>query len=354
MVRKKKSRELYLSESGQKNILGLAIIKLRETLQYAVSYWHSASISLHSRGITVHLHIHPYGMYKGVNNRGAVVMLWATSAIWGFAFVAQRAGMEFIGPFTFNGIRFLLGSASLLPIIYYQKRKQKASSVSSKNILKGSILAGLVLFAGASLQQAGMVYTEAGKAGFITGFYVILVPVIGLFIGQHITKLLWTGAFIALAGLYLLTINGPFVLQKGDLLILISSLFWAMHVQLINKLVDTHAALPLSALQFAVCGILSLATGFAIETITTESIFKAAIPLLYGGLMSVGIAYTLQVVAQKHVHPVFATIILSFETVFAVIGGYLLLNEMLSLRNLAGCLLMLAGIVIVQVWGSKS
>ncbi len=292
-------------------------------------------------------------MQKGVYNRSAIIMLWITSAIWGFAFVAQRAGMEFIGPFTFNGIRFLLGSASLLPLILWQKYKQKSQAKKSGNIVVGSLLAGTVLFIGASLQQAGMVYTEAGKAGFITGFYVILVPLIGVFIGQHITKLLWTGAVIALAGLYLLTINGPFTLQKGDILILVSALFWAVHVQLINKLVDTHAALPLSAMQFAVCGILSLATAGMFEKITLESIFQAAIPLLYGGLLSVGIAYTLQVVAQQHVHPAYASIILSFETVFAVVGGFLILHEMMSLRNLAGCLLMLAGIVIVQVWGSK-
>ncbi len=292
-------------------------------------------------------------MQKGVYNRGAILMLWITSAIWGFAFVAQRAGMEFMGPFTFNGIRFLLGSASLLPLILWQKYKQKSPVKKTGNIIGGSLLAGTVLFIGASLQQAGMVYTEAGKAGFITGFYVILVPLIGVFIGQHITKLIWTGAFIALSGLYLLTINGPLTLQKGDILILVSAIFWAAHVQLINKLVDTHAALPLSALQFAVCGLLSLATAGIFEKITIESIFQAAIPLLYGGFLSVGIAYTLQVVAQQHVHPAFATIILSFETVFAVVGGFLILHEMMSLRNLAGCLLMLAGIVIVQVWGSK-
>jgi drug/metabolite transporter (DMT)-like permease len=261
--------------------------------------------------------------------------------------------MEFIGPFTFNGIRFLLGSASLLPLIFWMKYKQVNPPEKQKNIIKGGLLAGVVLFVGASLQQAGMVYTEAGKAGFITGFYVILVPLIGVFIGQHITKLLWAGAFIALAGLYFLTINGPFVLQKGDMLILLSAFFWAVHVQLINKLVDTHAALPLSAFQFAVCGILSLVSGFIFETITLESILQATWPLLYGGLMSVGIAYTMQVVAQQHVHPAYASIILSFETVFAVIGGWLLLNEVLSIRSLAGCLLMLAGIMIVQIWGSR-
>jgi len=292
-------------------------------------------------------------MQKGVYNRGAIIMLWITAAIWGFAFVAQRAGMEYIGPFTFNGIRFLLGSISLLPLLFWIKFKHNSPAAKKQNILKGGLIAGIVLFIAASLQQAGMVYTTAGKAGFITGFYVILVPLIGVFIGQHITRLLWMGAFIALAGLYLLTMSGTFVLQYGDLLILLSAFFWAVHVQVINKLVDTHAALPLSAFQFAICGILSLATGFLVETVSMATIIQAAWPLLYGGLMSVGIAYTLQVVAQQHVHPAYASIILSFETVFAVIGGWLLLNEILSLRNLAGCLLMLTGIVIVQVWGSR-
>lgn len=280
-------------------------------------------------------------------------MLWLTAAIWGFAFVAQRAGMEFIGPFTFNGIRFLLGSLSLLPLIFWMKSRQEVIVLKQKNVLKGGLLAGAVLFIGASLQQAGMVYTEAGKAGFITGFYVILVPLIGVFIGQHITKTLWLGAIIALCGLYFLTINGPFVLHKGDLLILLSAFFWAIHVQLINKLVDTHSALPLSALQFAVCGILSLIVGSIFETLSWHSVLQALWPLLYGGLMSVGIAYTMQVVAQQHVHPAYASIVLSFETVFAVIGGWLLLNEIMSLRNLLGCLLMMTGIVIVQIWGSK-
>jgi len=281
-------------------------------------------------------------------------MLWLAAAIWGFAFVAQRAGMDYIGPFTYNGIRFLLGSISLLPLIFRMNLHRKVPEVKKKNILKGGIAAGLVLFTAASLQQAGMVYTSAGKAGFITGFYVVLVPVIGIFIGQRISRLLWTGAFIALAGLYLLTVDGPLVLHQGDLLILLSAFFWAIHVQLINKLVDTHAALPLSAFQFAVCGLLSLLTAVFFENIQTETILQAALPLLYGGLISVGIAYTLQVVAQQHVHPAYASIILSFETVFAVIGGWLLLNETLGIRNLIGCLLMLAGMMIVQIWGNKS
>lgn len=282
-------------------------------------------------------------------------MLWLTALIWGFAFVAQRAGMEHIGPFLYNGLRFILGSISLIPLILWLNYKGKGLSpiISGNFLLKGGLTAGIVLFAAASLQQAGMVYTTAGKAGFITGLYVILVPLLGLFIGQKIGKNLWIGAIVAVCGLFLLTFSGKLLIEKGDLLVLLSAFFWAIHVQLINNLVKKLPALPLSAIQFAVCGILSLATSMIFETTLPGEVQKAAIPLLYGGLLSVGVAYTLQVVAQKHVHPAYASIILSFETVFAVIGGWLILNESLTTRNLAGCLLMLAGIVIVQLKGLR-
>jgi drug/metabolite transporter (DMT)-like permease len=292
-------------------------------------------------------------MEKAIVHRGALLMLWITAAIWGFAFVAQRVGMEYIGPFTFNGIRFLLGSASLLPLILILQRRKKSQPKKAPFGLYGGLAAGIVLFAGASLQQAGMVYTGAGKGGFITGFYLILVPLIGIFIGQKVTRILWAGAFTALAGLYLLTVSGPLILEKGDLLILLSAFFWAAHVQLINRLVSDSDPLILSAFQFAVCGILSLITALFCETISVSALTQALWPLLYGGLISVGIAYTLQVVAQQHVHPAFASIILSFETVFAVAGGWLVLGEMLSMRNLAGCLLMLAGMLMVQLKGVR-
>lgn len=275
-------------------------------------------------------------------------MLWLTALIWGFAFVAQRAGMEHIGPFMFNGLRFLLGSLSLIPLIVFLKHKE-TSGIFSGDLVKGGVAAGLVLFTAASLQQAGMVYTTAGKAGFITGLYVVLVPLIGLFIGQKTGKNLWIGAIIAICGLFLLTFSGKMLIRKGDLLVLLSAFFWAVHVQLINNLVKKLPALPLSSVQFAVCGALSLAASFIFETTNPGNIQKAAIPLLYGGLLSVGVAYTLQVVAQRHVHPAYASIILSFETVFAAVGGWLILSESFTTRNLAGCLLMLAGIVVVQV-----
>jgi drug/metabolite transporter (DMT)-like permease len=276
--------------------------------------------------------------------------LWLTAAIWGFAFVAQRAGMKYIGPFTYNGIRFALGSLSLLPLMWIWPGKFTSSIASPKRgLIKGGVLAGLVLFAGASLQQAGMIWTTAGKAGFITGLYVILVPILGYFLGQVISRNTWAGALLAVAGLFLLTINKHFIIERGDFLVLLSAFFWAVHVQLINRLVTTLDPLPLSALQFGVCAFLSLVTAGIFETIELKGILDAAIPLLYGGLMSVGIAYTLQVFAQRHVHPAVASIILSFETVFAAIGGWLILQETLSLRAMAGCLLMLIGILVVQL-----
>lgn len=280
----------------------------------------------------------------------AIAMLWLTAAIWGFAFVAQRAGMEHVGPFIFNGLRFILGSISLLPLIFWLNRKEKRAAFSlSPGLFKGGIAAGSVLFLAASLQQAGIVYTQAGKAGFITGLYVLIVPAIGIILGQKTGRNLWIGAAVAVAGLFLLAFRGSMIIEKGDLLVLISAFFWAIHVQLINSLVKKLPALPLSAMQFAVCGILSLAVSLITETTSPGDIFLASAPLLYGGLLSVGVAYTLQVVAQRHVHPAYASIILSFETVFAVIGGWLILQESMTFRNLAGCLLMLTGILIVQV-----
>jgi drug/metabolite transporter (DMT)-like permease len=283
-------------------------------------------------------------------NNNAMFMLWITAAIWGFAFVAQRAGMQFIGPFTFNGIRFALGSISLVPIIWIQQKKGTLTKVDSKRgFIKGGLLAGIILFAGASLQQAGMIWTTAGKAGFITGLYVILVPMIGYFIGQVIHRNTWVGALLAVIGLFFLTINNRFTIDAGDLLVLLSAIFWAIHVQLINSLVKTFNPLYLSVFQFGICAILSLVTALLFESMQLTSIMDAMIPLLYGGLMSVGIAYTLQVFAQRHVNPSIASIVLSFETVFAALGGWLILNETLSSRGLVGCLFMLAGILVVQI-----
>ncbi|HPT04359.1 MAG TPA: DMT family transporter [Bacteroidales bacterium] len=282
-------------------------------------------------------------------------LLLITALIWGLAFVAQRKGMEFIGPFTYNGIRFALGGLSLLPLLIYRYRKGnlnlsfRGKPDSRQKLLMSGIFLGLLLFGGASLQQVGIVYTTAGKAGFITGLYVILVPLAGIFLGQRNKLKIWLGAILALSGMYFLSITGDFSISPGDLLVLFSAFFWTAHVLLIGWLSPKSDSLILAGMQFMVCSILSLITAFFTEIISWTTILQAAVPILYGGILSVGVAYTLQVVAQKKANPAYASIILSLESVFAGIGGYLLLGETLNSRGLLGCCLMFSGMLIAQL-----
>lgn len=213
----------------------------------------------------------------------------------------------------------------------------------------GGVLTGLALFFGANFQQVGIVYTTAGKAGFITGLYVIIVPIMGMLWGQKTGLETWVGAVLAVVGLYLLSMTGAFAISKGDLLVLICAFFWAIHVHLIGRFSPKVDPIKLASLQFAVCSVLSLIVSFIFETNSLQSVFDAAIPILYAGLMSTGIAYTLQVVAQRKVPPSRAAIILSLEAVFAVIGGWLMLGEVMSLRSLLGCTLMLTGMFFSQI-----
>ncbi|MFZ1201044.1 MAG: DMT family transporter [Desulfobacterales bacterium] len=280
------------------------------------------------------------------------VLLLLTATIWGFAFVAQRVGMDFVGPFAFNGIRFALGSLVLVPFILKHGRGsvQPPADRRPVNILWGGFLAGLLLFTGASLQQVGLVYTTAGNAGFITGLYVVIVPVLGLFIRQRPNAGTWIGVLLAAVGLYLLSITDRFSIAFGDLLVLIGAFFWAGHVLLIGWLAPRTDSLKLAFTQFAVCSALSLLTSAVVETTTVAGIWRAALPVLYGGVLSVGVAYTLQVVAQRHAHPAHAAILLSLEAVFAAIGGWIVLGERLTARGLLGCTLMLSGMLLSQLW----
>lgn len=283
--------------------------------------------------------------------------LLTTAAIWGFAFVAQRIGMDYVGPFAFNGVRFFLGSLSLLPLLMIQKWGKSGSDPSSSSSpgakgmpgLLGGGLAGLILFIGASLQQIGLVYTTAGKAGFITGLYVVIVPVIGLFLGQRTGKATWVGAILAASGLYLLSVTESFSIAPGDLLELIGAFFWAGHVLIIGWLSPRIYPLKLAFYQFATCSALSLLTALIFESLPLYALYQAALPILYGGLLSVGVAYTLQVVAQRNARPSHAAIILSLEAVFAALGGWIVLGETLSLRGMAGCVMMLAGMLSSQL-----
>lgn len=294
----------------------------------------------------------------------ADVLLFITAAIWGLAFVAQRVGMEHVGPLTFNGIRFALGALALVPLTLVMQRNRTATTegVTFKRMLLGGIPLGIALFAGATLQQVGLAGPQlaefgfeastAGKAGFITGLYVVFVPIFGLALAQRPGLGTWIGCGLAVVGMYLLSVTSGISISFGDLLVLIGAFFWAGHVLLIGKLspgMDAVDAVKLSTAQFATCAILSLLCALFTEEITLSGVAGAGPAILYGGLMSVGVAYTLQVVAQRDAQPAHAAIILSLESVFAVIGGCLMLDEVLTVRALIGCGLMLAGMVLSQL-----
>ena len=280
----------------------------------------------------------------------ATLILLSAAAIWGLAFVAQRVGMDHLGPYTFNAIRFALGGLSLLPLIWYYHRQPQSQTPqsSSRLLLYSGALAGTILFIAASFQQVGIMYTTAGKAAFITCLYIVLVPLFGLLMKRKIARLTWLGCCLSLVGLYLLSIKEDFSIGYGDLLELIGALFWTLHILLIDHISRRVDTLKLALLQFLTCSLLSGLTALWIESATIGAVFAAAIPLLYGGVGSVGVAYTLQIVGQKQVSPAHAALTLSLETVFAAIGGFLILNEILGSRELAGCALMLAGMVLSQ------
>jgi len=284
----------------------------------------------------------------------ANMLLMLSAIIWGFAFVAQRLGMEYVGPFTFNAVRFALGAAILVPVLALTRKRRAAMTTSGPKpgaaaTLAAGALLGLIIFTGSSLQQVGLVYTTAGKAGFITGLYVIFVPMLGLAWGQRTAGGAWAGALLAVAGLYLLSFTGTWTLSTGDSLVLLSAVAWAIHVQLVGWLVRRYDVILLACLQFAVCSLFSLLVSLARETTTMADLQGAALPILYAGLLSTGVAFTLQVVAQRHARPAHTAIILSLEAVFAVLGGWMILGELLSLRGIAGCVLMLGGMLIAQL-----
>lgn len=280
------------------------------------------------------------------------MLLLLAAAIWGFAFVAQRVGAKYVGSFTFNGVRFALGSLSLIPLlIYFKSKDEKADenhNMKSKAIPAGITLGG-VLFLAASLQQIGLSYTTAGKAGFITGLYIVLVPIFGIFLKHRVHINTWVAVVLAVIGLYLLSVTEGFYISKGDLFEVAGAVFWAIHILLIDYFTKKVNALKLSFIQFATCSILSITVAFFFETITIAGLTKAIIPILYGGIFSVGIAYTIQVVGQKHAKPSHAAIILSMESVFASIGGILILNESLGARGYFGCALILSGMLLCQL-----
>ncbi len=286
--------------------------------------------------------------------RGSTIgafLLLITAAVWGLAFVAQRAGMEHVGPFTFNAIRFALGAVTLVPLLFLT-RHRRLRAVSAGTIRFG-LGTGVVLFAGASLQQAGIVFTTAGNAGFITGLYLVMVPLLGIFRRQRVGVARWVAVGLATYGMYLLSVTPGTAVNPGDLLVLASAFFFAVHVQLIDHAAKRLDALLLSVVQYAVVAAGSALVAVLSETLTQATLSAAAPAILYGGIGSISIAYTLQVYGQRNVEPSHAAIILSLEGAFAVLGGWLVLSEVLSGRAMAGCFLMLSAMLLSQLWPQR-
>lgn len=268
------------------------------------------------------------------------LILLSAAILWGFAFVAQRQGMKSVGPFLFNGFRFVLGSLVILPF---------SGLRFSKAELKAGLIMGFILFLASTLQQVGVMHTTAGKAGFITGLYIIFVPVLGVFSGENPQLRTWVGVLSALAGLYLLSIHGRQEIALGDTLVLLCAFFFAIHVRMIGVYSRKYSAFKLAFLQFSVCAVLSLICWAFLESASFSGTGEAMIPIIYGGVISVGIAYTLQVIGQKHAPAADSAVILSLEGAFAVFGGYLILDEKLSYQALTGCVLMLVGAILAAL-----
>ncbi|HBZ92462.1 MAG TPA: EamA family transporter [Pseudomonas sp.] len=281
----------------------------------------------------------------------ADLLMLITAMIWGSSFVAQRLGMDNIGPFLYTGLRFALACLALLPVLaLLQRRQQCPVAPLNRNLLIGGVIMGLALSLGINLQQVGLLFTTVTNSGFITGLYVIVVPILGLLIGQRSSAGIWLGASLAVVGMFLLSVGEGFTVASGDWLQLAGAFVWGVHVLLVGFFASRHDPLRLAFIQFATCAVISLLLAAVFETATLDGILQAAPAILYGGLFGVAVGFTLQVVAQQHAIASHAAIILSLEAVFAAIAGALLLGEVLALRGYLGCALMFGGMLLAQLW----
>lgn len=285
------------------------------------------------------------------------VLLLLTAIIWGTAFVAQSVGMDYIGPFTFNAARFLIGGTVLVPLIAYRAKKNpilynqnvEEKRKNRKTVWIGGICCGIALCAGSLFQQMGLQHTTVGKAGFITTLYIIIVPLVELLFGKKIAKKIWLGAILAIIGLYLLCINENFSVGKGDVLVLICAILFAIHILVIDHFAPKTDGVCLSAIQFFVSGIISLVGALLFENLNFVAMTKAIGPILYAGVMSCGVAYTLQVVGQKNMNPTVASMILSLESVISVLAGWIILGQALSVKEIIGCIIVFMAVILVQL-----
>lgn len=283
------------------------------------------------------------------------ILLFLTAFIWGTAFVAQSVGTDFIGPFTFNCVRSLIGGVVLIPCIWLlgkivpQEKKRTQKPGERKTLVTGGILCGVLLCLASNFQQIGITYTTVGKAGFITAFYIIIVPILGLFLKKKCGPAIWLGVVLALTGLYFLCITDGFSIGKGDILVLICAILFSFHILVVDHFTGLTDGVKMSCIQFLVCGILSGIPMFLFENPRISEIVAAWQPILYAGVLSCGVGYTLQIVGQKGINPTVASLILSLESVISVLAGMVVLNQQLSKREAAGCVLMFCAIILAQL-----
>ena len=284
-----------------------------------------------------------------------LTLLFIAAVIWGVAFVAQSKGMDYVGGFTFNCLRCLLGGVVLIPVILVlnnvKKRKEDTGDINCdrKKLVTGGICCGILLCLATNLQQFGIKYTTVGKAGFITAMYIVIVPVLGIFIKKRAGKFVWTGVAMAVAGLYLLCINEDFYVGKGDLMVLGCALIFSVHILCVDYFSPLVDGVKLSCIQFFTCGVLSGIPMLIFERVSLKAIADCSIPILYAGIMSCGVAYTLQIIGQKNVNPTVASMVLSLESVVSVLAGWIILDQNMSGKELAGCVIMFAAIVLAQL-----
>lgn len=276
-------------------------------------------------------------------------LLLLTALIWGSALVAQSVSMDLIGPFTFQCVRSVLGSLVLLPVIAVFSKRQQRSAQEKRTQWIGGLICGCVFFVAGSLQQIGLCYTSAGKTGFITALYIVLVPCIGIFFRRKVGWNVWLGVLLALVGLYLLCVTEALTIGTGEFLVFLSSLAFAVHILVIDHFSPKTDGIKLSCMQFAVNAILSGICMFLFEEPSAGAILDCWFPIGYAGILSCGLAYTLQIIGQKNTDPTVASLILSLESVFSALCGWLLLNEALTGRELLGCALMFVAIILAQI-----
>lgn len=284
------------------------------------------------------------------------LLLLLTAFIWGVAFVAQSMGLDYVEAMTFNGCRFLLGGTVLLPVIYFRKKRQLKQAPDEgqkrkqrKITLVGGICCGLALCTASCLQQYGIQYTTVGKTGFITALYIVIVPILGIFLKKKISPLVWAGAVLAVAGFYFLCITQNSGINKGDILVFFCAVLFSFHIMIIDYFAPKADGVQLSCVQFYVSGIICMVAAFLLETPSMQEIMAGAIPILYAGIFSCGVAYTLQIVGQARVNPTVASMILSLESVISVLAGWVILQETLTGRQIVGCILVFGAVILAQL-----